>query len=82
MIGNVWEWTSSRASYYPGNDAPLAPADRDKLVIRGGSHQSLYSKDVDKRGGRDFPGTFRLWVERDRRADTLGFRLARDGAGQ
>ncbi|HEY0375481.1 MAG TPA: bifunctional serine/threonine-protein kinase/formylglycine-generating enzyme family protein [Pyrinomonadaceae bacterium] len=82
MIGNVWEWTSSRASYYPGNKAQLAPGDEETIVIRGGSHQSLYGKAVENRGGREFPATFRVWVKRDAKDDTLGFRLARDGSGQ
>jgi formylglycine-generating enzyme required for sulfatase activity len=82
MIGNVWEWTSSRASYYSGNDSQLITEERGYMVIRGGSHQSLYSTDVIKRGGKEFPATFRLWVKGDRREGTLGFRLVRDAAEQ
>jgi formylglycine-generating enzyme required for sulfatase activity/serine/threonine protein kinase len=82
MIGNVWEWTSSQASYYPGSKLDVPEGESAMVVIRGGSHQSLYSKAVETRGGKEFPATFRGWVDKSTKADTLGFRLARDGSGQ
>jgi formylglycine-generating enzyme required for sulfatase activity len=82
MIGNVWEWTSSEASYYPGNNNQLLLEERGYIVIRGGSHQSLYSKAVNDRGGKEFPTTLRIWVAKSRKDYTLGFRLVRDGSGQ
>jgi formylglycine-generating enzyme required for sulfatase activity len=78
MIGNVWEWTSSEASFYPGN-AKLLPQDqRGQFVMRGGSHQSLDAGAIKFRGNREFPATFRQWVPKDTRTPTLGFRLVRD----
>jgi formylglycine-generating enzyme required for sulfatase activity/serine/threonine protein kinase len=82
MIGNVWEWTSSQASYYPGSTLEVPEGERGMVIIRGGSHQSLHSKAVKSRGGKEFPATFRKWVDKTSKDDTLGFRLARDGAGQ
>ena len=73
MIGNVWEWTSSEASMYRGNNVlALAPADRDKIVVRGGSFQS------SARGDELVTATARTWVARDKRDPTLGFRLVRE----
>jgi formylglycine-generating enzyme required for sulfatase activity len=75
MIGNVYEWTSSRASYYPGNSSQLNPKERGYIVIRGGSHQSLHADAISKRGSEEFPATLRLWAPRDTKTFTVGFRL-------
>jgi formylglycine-generating enzyme required for sulfatase activity len=75
MIGNVWEWTASEASMYKGNDrTALAPADRGKMVVRGGSFKS--------RADGDEPVTVsaRRWFAREFRDPVLGFRLVRDGS--
>jgi formylglycine-generating enzyme required for sulfatase activity len=79
MIGNVYEWTSSEATYYVGNKYSVPDKERGWIVIRGGSYQSLLREAVDKRNGREFPATWRGWVERSRTDATLGFRLVRDG---
>jgi eukaryotic-like serine/threonine-protein kinase len=74
MIGNVWELTSTEARMYEGNDrTELDPADRGKIVVRGGSYES--------RPGGDKPltATSRIWVARDFRSPALGFRLVRPG---
>jgi formylglycine-generating enzyme required for sulfatase activity len=73
MIGNVWEWTASEASMYKGNDrTALAPADRGKMVARGGSFKS--------RPDGDEPVTVaaRRWLPRGFRDPVLGFRLVRE----
>src|SRR5438477_435849 len=78
LIGNVWEWTSSTASFYDGSE--VQSDQRGWLVIRGGSHQSLHPQDVSQRGGKEFPATFRAWRPRDNKSHTLGFCLVRDGS--
>jgi serine/threonine protein kinase/formylglycine-generating enzyme required for sulfatase activity len=72
MIGNVWEWTSSEAAMYKGNDrTTLSEADRGKLVVRGGSYESKPD------GDEPVTATSRRWVARDTRSPVLGFRLVR-----
>lgn len=75
MIGDVWEWTSSRFEPYPGFEA--FPYDEYSKVFFGGDYQIL-------RGGswatRDLcaTGTFRNWDHPYRRQIFSGIRLARD----
>ena len=72
MIGNVWEWTSSEASMYKGNDkTALGAADRGKIVARGGSFKSRPD------GDEPVTVTARRWLARDFRDPVLGFRLVR-----
>jgi serine/threonine-protein kinase len=79
MIGNVWEWTSSEASLYPGNHGSISADERGNLVIRGGSHQSLHLRAIQYRGSREFPATFRVWSPGYTRENSIGFRLVREG---
>jgi formylglycine-generating enzyme required for sulfatase activity len=72
MIGNVWEWTSTTAAMYKGNNRTrLEESDRGKLVVRGGSYQSTHA------GNEPVTVTSRRWVARDFRDPVLGFRLVR-----
>ena len=74
LIGNVWEWTSSKASVYPGNSAQV-PADvQDWIAIRGGCY-------VSDPGRSDKPVTacMRDFVPPSTRNTLLGFRLVRSG---
>ncbi len=72
LIGNVWEWTSSKASIYQGSNLqPVPPEQRDWLVIRGGSYAS------DTTGPRAATATFRDWVKPSTTNPVLGFRLVR-----
>ena len=71
LIGNVWEWTSSKASLYTGT-AQIPVAYRDWVVVRGGS----YASDPDD---RQIPisATYRDWFAPDFRNPNYGFRLVR-----
>jgi gamma-glutamyl hercynylcysteine S-oxide synthase len=75
LIGDVWEWTSSRFSGYPGFTAFPYPEyslvffGSDYRVLRGGS---FGTDDVAVRG------TFRNWDYPVRRQIFAGFRCARD----
>ncbi|HEU4596855.1 MAG TPA: SUMF1/EgtB/PvdO family nonheme iron enzyme [Pyrinomonadaceae bacterium] len=74
MIGNVWEWTSSPAAMYKGNTRTvLLPADRCKLVVRGGSYESRPD------GDEPVNAMSRRWFAKDFRSPVLGFRLVRVG---
>ena len=72
MIGNVWEWTSSEASMYKGNDrTALGAEDRGKMIARGGSFKSRPD------GDEPVTVTARRWLSRNSRDPVLGFRLVR-----
>ncbi|MGH9904669.1 MAG: SUMF1/EgtB/PvdO family nonheme iron enzyme, partial [Pyrinomonadaceae bacterium] len=73
LIGNVWEWTSSKASLYQGNTAGEIPAaTREWVVARGGS----YSSDPND---RQIPisATYRDWFDPTLKRPNVGFRLVR-----
>ncbi|MBC7930368.1 MAG: SUMF1/EgtB/PvdO family nonheme iron enzyme [Rubrivivax sp.] len=72
MLGNVWEWTSSEAAMYKGNNRTvLGAGDRGKMVVRGGSYESKLD------GDEPITVTSRRWVAKDARSPVLGFRLVR-----
>lgn len=72
MIGNLWEWTSTEASLYKGNDrVKLGAGERGWFVIRGGSFESRPD------GDKPITATVRNWVARSTRDTHLGFRLVR-----
>ena len=66
LIGNVWEWTSSKASVYKGNALPLPPNFQDWIVARGGGYSSASNK---------VSGTMRDWFAPNYKNPVLGFRL-------
>ncbi len=75
LIGNVWEWTSSKASLYQGNTAGQIPtATKEWVVARGGS----YSSDPND---RQIPisATYRDWFDPTLKHPSFGFRLVRAG---
>ena len=75
MLGNAWEWTSSEARTYEGNNrTQLSPEDRGKVVVRGGSYANRADDDDEP-----IAVTSRRWVARDFRSPQLGFRLVRAG---
>ena len=71
LIGSVWEWTSSKASKYPGHPQPLASADENKMVVRGGS----YGNDVT--GEESVTAASRRFLEPNTANAYVGFRLVR-----
>jgi formylglycine-generating enzyme required for sulfatase activity len=72
LIGNVWEWTSSKASLYPGNSFEISADTKDWVVARGGSYTS------DPNNSRiPITATYRDWFPPNRREPNYGFRLVR-----
>lgn len=73
LIGNVWEWTSSKASLYTGT-TQIPEANKDWVVIRGGSYLS-----DPKDPQIPISATYRDWVKPTFKDPILGFRLVRSG---
>ena len=75
LIGNVWEWTSSKASVYPGNPAKVPATIEDWVTIRGGCYVSDPAKS-------DAPvsSCLREFVPPSTKTTLLGFRLVRSGS--
>ncbi len=69
LIGNVWEWTSSKASLYTGT-TQIPAAYRDWMVVRGGSYAS---DPEDKQIA--ISATYRDWFAPDFKNPNYGFRL-------
>lgn len=70
LIGNVYEWTGSKASLYPGSKGTMRPTKEPKFMIRGGAAFTKSS------GPFAVTSTFRADVDASRRDKELGFRLA------
>ncbi|HYO90148.1 MAG TPA: SUMF1/EgtB/PvdO family nonheme iron enzyme, partial [Pyrinomonadaceae bacterium] len=70
MIGNAYEWTSSKASYYQGSRGQVRPDNKDWIIVRGGA----YITDMSK---RKISATFRDWIPATTQNSGLGFRLVR-----
>jgi serine/threonine-protein kinase len=72
LIGNVWEWTASKASVYPGNRAQVPHSMEDWVTIRGGCYVSDPAK-------ADAPvsACLREFVPASTKTTLLGFRLVR-----
>jgi formylglycine-generating enzyme required for sulfatase activity len=72
LIGNVWEWTSTKTNAYPGNRTPIPTALKNWNVIRGGG----FDRDPSD---RDNPvsSCIRTFVSPESKIPQLGFRLVR-----
>ncbi len=71
LIGNVFEWTSTPASLYPGSPGEVKPMPEPHFMLRGGS---AFQKST---GPNAITATFRVPVPAGRRSAELGFRLVR-----
>jgi formylglycine-generating enzyme required for sulfatase activity len=72
LLGNAWEWTSSKVSAYPGNPTTIPTATKDWVIIRGAGYNINPSD-------RDTPATscLRSWVSPETKDPRIGFRLVR-----
>jgi formylglycine-generating enzyme required for sulfatase activity len=71
LIGNVWEWTSSKASLYPASPLKLPEVQKSWMVARGGSYSSQANR---------ISATMRDWFAPNYKNPVLGFRLVRAGS--
>lgn len=72
LIGNVWEWTSTRASIYMAPPTRIPESYRDWVVARGGS----YSSDPEDLQA-PISATYRDWYAPGFKHANYGFRLVR-----
>jgi serine/threonine protein kinase/formylglycine-generating enzyme required for sulfatase activity len=75
MIGNVWEWTASKVSAYPGNNTSMPTSMKDWITIRGGGY-------VTNPANKDNPvsSCMREFMAPLNRNPLLGFRLVRSSS--
>lgn len=72
LIGNVYEWTSSKAALYPGNSGEVKDQFKGNLnVFRGGG---AFNKST---GDSAITSTYRGIINENKRDQQLGFRLVR-----
>jgi formylglycine-generating enzyme required for sulfatase activity len=71
MAGNVYEWTSTKASMYPGNQGMIGPGQKNWIIVRGAAFVTDYKQKN--------PTTFRDWFPPTTKEPVLGFRLVRVG---
>ncbi|MFM9905542.1 MAG: SUMF1/EgtB/PvdO family nonheme iron enzyme [Pyrinomonadaceae bacterium] len=69
LIGNVYEWTGSKASLYPGSKGSVKETKEPHFMIRGGS---AFNKSSGEFG---ITSMFRADVDATKRDKELGFRL-------
>ena len=76
MIGNVYEWTSTKANYYPGSTKQVEGEQRNWYIVRGASYGT--SSDP-KKNPKPISATRRDWFNENTKVGVLGFRLVRAG---
>ncbi len=72
MMGNVYEWTSTKANYYPGSARQIEGEQKNWYVVRGAS----FSTAMDP---KPISATRRDWFNENTKVSVLGFRLVRPG---
>jgi len=70
MMGNVYEWTSTKANYYQGSEGKVEGEQRGWYVIRGASYATVQTP-------KPISATRRDWISGITRVSVLGFRLVR-----
>jgi eukaryotic-like serine/threonine-protein kinase len=74
LIGNVWEWTSTKPYAYPGNTSVLMSDVQDYIAVRGGCYVS------DPRdSAHPVTACMRTFLKRPTKMPLVGFRLVRSG---
>jgi formylglycine-generating enzyme required for sulfatase activity/serine/threonine protein kinase len=72
MMGNVYEWTSTKANYYEGSPKQVEGEQQNFYVVRGASFGTLQTP-------KPISATRRDWFSKDTKVGVLGFRLVRPG---
>jgi eukaryotic-like serine/threonine-protein kinase len=70
MMGNVYEWTSTKANYYPGSTKQVEGEQKNWYVVRGASFSTTQDP-------KPISATRRDWFGEDTKVNVLGFRLVR-----
>ncbi len=70
MIGNVYEWTSTKAKYYEGSSLTVEGEQRSWYVVRGASFATDQTP-------KPISATRRDWFSPTTKVSVLGFRLVR-----
>lgn len=75
LIGNVWEWTASEVTSYPGNPIKVPASTKDLIAIRGGCFASdPHNPD------RPISSAMREFLPPSTKMSLLGFRLVRNAS--
>lgn len=75
LVGNVWEWTGSKVSVYPGNTSEIREDMEDWISIRGGCYVSDPANPK-----APVTSSMREFVPPSTKTTLLGFRLVRSGS--